>query len=107
MAGGAAGASGAWGSGTWPWTAATVAGCAALPEPPRGGRASPPPVDRAGCQGVVSPPGAEAPGSVGSSGMMSSQSPALAAAVVPPATAVEPPAAGFDPGTIVIGRKSP
>ncbi len=54
IVGGKAGGAGAVGRGEWPWIAADVDACAPLPDPPRVGRAAPPPPpsDRAGCQGV-------------------------------------------------------
>jgi hypothetical protein len=74
MAAGAAGAFGAGAAGTWPGTAATVADWAPLPEPPRVGKAAPPPGRLAGCQGAVKPQGDAGIGAVAPSVAMKSAS---------------------------------
>src|SRR5271169_1860318 len=53
------GAAGAAARGEWPWTMAEVLGSAPLPEPPRGGKAAPPPARLTGFHGVEMPSDAD------------------------------------------------
>jgi hypothetical protein len=97
----------------WPRIAAMVASCIPFPEPPRGGRAAPPPGRLAGCHGALKPDwvACGSAGSVKVSQSPVSSSPVAVWALLPmagsPGAALPPPAGALTGGTIAIGNRSP